>query len=404
MKKKINSLLHITHIDSDAVGCALVDEFIFPTKSLDKKGRVYVKAGATYADKVILSELFQSKFSSIEEAIECVKKEQEYHEYPYYHAYDMLLVSDHDISIEMADFLNNYMELVKNTEHEFQVFLIDHHSHGLVNQLHDKYDWVYLTKDKYESACSFMLSKYVRSVLYAYSQIDEDYFVGYAEYRCLEILIRLIAFYDTFTYKDEPENYNNFLDIFRGTSNIYGADYIGNVIRYKDNIGVVVDELISYYFQNFDENFKHKNDISSEFIEKKIMPSEFTYINQSIVPTIYKKYLKDIEKKARVVNFRAFDEEHKCVVFLSCRGDNISDACYDIIKSYPNISMAMVIFPESKEISLRSDGSIDVSKIAYSLKGGGHPKAAGFHATTGVVLYLINSYYQGEELLKYVKI
>lgn len=404
MTKKINSLLHITHNDSDAVGCALVDGFIFPSRTLDKKARVYVAAGAEYADKVILAELFHSKFSSIKEARECIRKEQENFGYSYYHNYDMLLISDHDVSIEMADFLNEYMSSTINTEHEFHVFLIDHHSHKLINELYDKYDWIYLTRDKHQSACSFMLSKYVSSVLFQYSQIEENHFVGYDEYKCLEILIRLIAFYDTFSYKDDPVLYDDYLNIFRGSSVIYKADYIANVIHYKDNVSVVVDELESYYFQYFDENYNHKTEFGSDFVKKKIMPFDFHYINQSIIPTVYRKNLKDIEKKAKVVNFNAFGETCRCVIFLSCRGDNISDSCYDIIKRYPAISMAMVIFPESEEISLRSDGTIDVSKVACSLKGGGHPKAAGFHANTEVMLYLINSYYHGEELTKYVKI
>lgn len=407
MAKKINSLLHVTHNDSDAVGCALVEEFIFPTKTLDKKSRIYVAAGAANADKVILSELFQVKFSYIEEAREYIRSEKEEHDYRCQHAYDMLLISDHDISKEMADFLNEYMESMRNTENEFQVFLVDHHSHALINELQDKYDWVYVTHYTHESACSFMLSKYVKSVLYEYSHIDEDFFKGFPEFKCLSILVRLIAFYDTFTYKDEPEVYNRFLEIFKGTPNIYGAEYIANVIRYKNFVSDVVDDLIDYYFQYFEFNndgIKYKSAYGGEFISTKIMPQDFTYINRSIVPTVYKKYLSDIEKKAKVINFHAFGQQHNCVVFLSCRGDNISDACYDIINSHPAISMAMVIFPESKEISLRSNGSIDVSKIAYSLKGGGHPKAAGFHANNETMLYLIDVYYRGEDLSKYAVI
>ena len=73
------------------------------------------------------------------------------------------------------------------------------------------------------------------------------------------------------------------------------------------------------------------------------------------------------------------DSQNRNVAFFVTSGANASEACHQLLESDKSFDYAVAINPQYDKIDLRSreDGP-DVSKIAQSFNGGGHPHAAGF--------------------------
>lgn len=439
-------LLHITHDDSDAIGCALVEELFFPEKFMETKTLVTVNAGAKYADEVILRDLLHLDDDSFiheiynihndlptEIAIETIFDNMYRFVTSNYRNsnidYDLLIISDHDVSQEMAFFLNIFMlvyaKALENKEFddcddqvEFEVLMFDHHKSAYT--LFYDYDWVYMPEPgvKDFSACFVMynskeilMSKSPLQLLPTASctvSIDGKTMLGLnqKEIDALEKVVWLISYYDTFAYKKEKTSYENMLKNFFPDGDIYTADYVSNALEVY-SFDDVLKELKYWYTQNLMyvknnetgamEIVRCDKTSDNYFFEKGyIFPPKIEFINENVIKEQKFHLFQDIYLKARIIKFGYENNLHDCVVFLSCRGDYVSEEMFDLISKNDNIHIGIIIFPESKEISLRSDGTVDVQKIAREFGGGGHQEAAGFHVDTDQMLMLLKTYYSGE--------
>lgn len=434
-----HSILHITHNDSDAIGCALIEELLYPKEVMEYKNLVVVEAGASYADKVIITELLGLELSfmkSIKEFYESKDLESkkflfireliETHFSEGKLKYDFLLISDHNISEEMAYFLDYlkrdllvYMDQSTNPI-TFDLMLFDHHDSA--RDL-EKYSWVYMPPYvlnegfRNVSACHLMytkmnmIGKYSPITLHSASMMvnvsDVNQMgLSMSEMQSLWKVILLISYYDTFSYKEEKELYEKMLSDNFPIGTNYSADYVSNALEIYE-FQKVLDDLVSWYKENIryinhSDSFPSiERDMKHSFSDGKIFPPDIEFINEKVVKEIkFKNYL-DIYRKARVIKFVFEGFLYDCVVFISCRGDYVSEEMYELIHSNEKIHMGIIIFPESMEISLRSDGTVNVSEIAVSLGGGGHVKASGFHANKETIMFLMATYYSGEFLWKY---
>lgn len=61
-----------------------------------------------------------------------------------------------------------------------------------------------------------------------------------------------------------------------------------------------------------------------------------------------------------------------------------SQAAHQLYGKLPPIALVVTAHPDGFAVSIRSDGSVDVSKIAEKYHGGGHPAASGFFIRNGV--------------------
>jgi len=60
-----------------------------------------------------------------------------------------------------------------------------------------------------------------------------------------------------------------------------------------------------------------------------------------------------------------------------------SYVCHQLYKKLPPIAIVVTAHPDGFGVSIRSDGSVDVSKIAEKYGGGGHPGSSGFFIPNG---------------------
>lgn len=119
-----------------------------------------------------------------------------------------------------------------------------------------------------------------------------------------------------------------------------------------------------------DNNFKNWNKFS-KIIEK---PSEFKKIvKQGKELLKYQKYLvEQIISKATLVEF----EGYKVMAVNS--SILISEVGNALCQKHPPFSIIWSENGKKKRVSLRSDGSVNVSSIAEKYNGGGHRRAASF--------------------------
>jgi oligoribonuclease NrnB/cAMP/cGMP phosphodiesterase (DHH superfamily) len=60
-----------------------------------------------------------------------------------------------------------------------------------------------------------------------------------------------------------------------------------------------------------------------------------------------------------------------------------SYVCHQLIVKLPPIALVVTAHPDGFGVSIRGDGSVDVSKIAEKYGGGGHPNSSGFFIRNG---------------------
>lgn len=133
-------------------------------------------------------------------------------------------------------------------------------------------------------------------------------------------------------------------------------------LPHSREINIVIDLL--------ENNFKKWNKFSKD-LEK---PSKFKEVVKKGKQLLeYQKYLiNDITSKAVLVEFEGYKVMAVNTPIL------ISEVGNALCKKYPPFSIIWSVNGKKKKISLRSDGTLDVSKIAEKYGGGGHRGAASF--------------------------
>lgn len=100
--------------------------------------------------------------------------------------------------------------------------------------------------------------------------------------------------------------------------------------------------------------------------------------------SIYTEYFEKIShlcvEAAKKVRFEGFDCYFATVLpSITMR----SYVCHQLYTKLPPIALSVTAHPDGFGVSIRSDGSVDVSKIAEKYGGGGHPGSSGFFIQNG---------------------
>ncbi|MGC8880661.1 MAG: DHH family phosphoesterase [Minisyncoccia bacterium] len=133
-------------------------------------------------------------------------------------------------------------------------------------------------------------------------------------------------------------------------------------LSHSREINIVIDLLEN----NFEKWYKFIKDL-----EKPLKFKELIKKGKQMLE--YQQYLiKDIVSKAVLVEF----EKYKVKAVNS--SVLISEVGNELVKKYPPFALIWSVKGKKKTISLRSDGTVDVSKIAEKYGGGGHRGAASF--------------------------
>jgi len=353
-------ILHITHNDADALGCALVLDFfskdeMSPSFTNEEIKHYFCAIGKQ--DETLLNALDEYQ--------------NDIHE---------IIISDISISKETV---SKVMEFLEN-HHHVTLRNYDHHN---TNPNKDE-EWCFVREEvggHKISACKIMFN--IFNMVYKVSPIDMRRFESYVS---LLYIVERISAYDTWEWKNNPYKY-------------VVPDINDTEIKIEEDFTTVLIQMLG--IESTYELFKNRAYTNIPYETKGLMDPVELY-GKELTSLYFAKKRKDKEdvdnalKNVRVI--RNCDEFNNLniAIFIQDRG-NPSIIGNRIVTEYPDIDLVVILFINSKTISLRSDESkVDCSTIAKERGGGGHPAAAGFKATddTEIAKY-INLYFSTKEYL-----
>lgn len=331
----MGKILHITHDDADALGCALVAEFI-PEIYQD----VYFN-NVRDADNAINEALGENLDNPNE--------------------YEKILITDISISDEMAEKLDKL---------DIEVELIDHHK---TNKLNEKYSWA-TVESEYEivpsSASGIIYREYLSEIPLKLA-------------KALKPFIMMIERYDTWEWKNHPQQSLYFS----------GKEEYINILVRKLGVKFTFD-LLKVYILNCSENIIMSD---NERKIENLFP-EFAYnmiMNEIKTRTkILDEFGKEVVKLS--LTCITIKRTYSCRLFLS---NNLytNEKLSKIYTEDPTCDIAISLDPVNLTVSLRAsnDNDIDVSEVAKEFgHGGGHKKAAGAKISIRRCASLISKYYR----------
>jgi len=126
----------------------------------------------------------------------------------------------------------------------------------------------------------------------------------------------------------------------------------------------------------YDYNFEIWDKISSD-IENSEKLKEYLSKGE-IINTYVKRVADDLVKHAQKIDFEGYE-----VYAINAHHPIKSFAVVTLREKYPPFAIAWFQEGDMIHVSLRSDGSIDVSELVQKYGGGGHKAAAGFNFPAG---------------------
>ena len=366
----MENVIHITHNDSDAIGCALLARLVYG-KEVETH---FCPIGQT-PDKI--ADDVMRKFYASDDS-----------------AYMTLIISDISVSSETADEL---IEMMEDSDNRFTVISYDHHRS---NPNIGKTGFYVSEKDctgTPASAARLMYNRYMLSQQHSLMPVNDTRFNV-----ALNILIDQISRYDTWEWKNHPLPIDNITDLRIAGYKLSQIREVGlnpNVILSEDlvpamiqiyGIESVYEDLVEYYIHLRDD--KMDTDTTGYYPE-----------NWDDTYQLYQKLVtKDKEywlRKARVF-------QHGEYIVAGVAADNLinsSDVANAIYTAYEDIDIVYLLYPGSLQIGFRTaKDTIDLSRYASRLyHGGGHQKASGSRMTDDDMRDIMMLYWGGEPLYRF---
>lgn len=336
--------LLITHNDMDAAGCAIVSSLL--------------------TDECYVSIDFTIEYcpaSGADDALERYKSNIENGEYDY------IFIADISISEKMAYFLDNTQK-----EKSFTLGLFDHHKS---NKLGINFDWYYVNTDNV-SACWIMYQKLIELNFDYTNKYHDKIKITLSETKIdyTRWLMKSISRYDTWCWKTRPSSIQYFEKEFANICKFIGTE------RFYE---VMSDFILS----SSDKSLKLNN-----------MPSNFIYLSK-VLKEKESDVISNIKNKLDNIRTTVIDG-YKCALLMDTSSNLIySNDILQEVYQQPNIDIAIMLYPESRTISLRTNhDEIDLSSwTAKMFGGGGHPKAAGAKLSSSKFIEIMNTYYKSKE-------
>lgn len=386
MKYHVNKdqILHITHNDSDAVGCALVVEYYIKQEKYKTDDKRYLYLPVHNFNSVISA---KEKIQLLNNVLSCLvwnddaKYDNEttisadalkqFKELTLGYNYDdmgllelpgKIMVTDLAIDITLMDTL---AKLCKQFEIEF--LYVDHHTSNLNNHSPWKFFHIEATDENNipRSACKYLYDLIIDK-LYN-TEIIHNFDAFYK-------IINDISRYDTWLWKTDPdegdENHTTIL-----INEIGSVSEAFNEIRYQ----LLMQENITTSLQDI-ERF-------STLIE----------CNLNRKDQVIKKYLKntvyDLGYNLGFNNRALTTVKFALVVLPDNFGNDIMEAIYT--SKDQKVDVVIGLYPATRSLSFRRAyySSIDVSKIASIYGGGGHAAAAGATLDSESFIRFLKYYY-----------
>lgn len=364
-------IFHLTHTDGDAVGCALVIEYLY--KVLYNEN---IKVLNTY---YVGNGLIDKKINEI------INNEEEYwdDEDKYFNT---LIISDNSCSLEM-------WEKLGECKYFDQIFMFDHHKTNPVGQGIYKNNMVcIMSQHEYVSAAELMFDWFLYSYAHELKGCDTP---SFNTLKKLENAIKDISRYDTWAWKKDPRDpVSPPLSYFSALSEDEDPKYQENVIASScSELGLekttqIIWEWISseyYPLHLTDEEFK-----DSKFYYPPALYTIFDTVNNRM-----KRANSNIDKFV-VLWSQTFNNISKPYHVACFIGNNDRRQVADLLltKFNAEIDLVIMLFVETRTLSFRTNKpNIDVSRIAMSYGGGGHREAAGAKVNSAIFLDYLAVYY-----------
>ncbi len=99
----------------------------------------------------------------------------------------------------------------------------------------------------------------------------------------------------------------------------------------------------------------------------------------------YQEYFDSLVEHSVNAAKKVSFEGYTCY-FATTHGSMRSQVAHALYEKLPPIALVVTAHPDGFAVSIRSDETVDVTKIAAKFNGGGHPAASGFFIRNGVTM------------------
>ena len=375
-----NYLVHITHNDADAIGCALVvDKYAAQKRRCDFVERRDYQVNHKFFSVSFANDVLDLITNTLLSLIEyntnndsSVINEDDLNDYKTYlfgtdiYAQvdpvcipDAIFITDLSIKSSILDKLETVSKYFK-----IKLIYVDHHETSVINN--QKYDWCYVeTVDndgKPRAACKLFMDRFI------FDKSDEWCF----KYDSLHDLINDISRYDTWLWKTEPKTYP-VEDYTKVLINAYGSAWSAY-------------EHISVMFKYVTEDLRDVPEFDAYIVSDRIKRK--SYFNRYLPNTVYcMGYELGFNDPLYATSYFAL------IILPENYGNDIMEEIYT--KSERDIDVVIGLYPSSRSISLRRGfkSNIDLSALASKYGGGGHVAAAGASCDTETFMKFLTKYY-----------
>ena len=311
-------LFHLSHTDLDGYGCQMVTQHYFDNANF---------YNSNYGKEI------DERFHQILLDMETIGAKK-----------NIILITDLNLTVEQCHYFEKELQ---NASQEAKLLLLDHHKSG--QDCFEEYPWYYLDTER----CA--------------TKITYDFFASiYGADTEMATLVNVINAVDIWLSDDPYFELGkvclglvaNAKEINRIMFEKANNDYIFNLLKQvqpyldQENPHIVLDEAIHGLKKNYFRGDK-ADDTLSNLISAKMVELLGRYKNKMSIE--YQGY-------KGIVSFNI---------------GNVSVIGNDFLVANPNYDFFMDV-TSRKTVSFRSNGKVDVSKIAKKLAGGGgHPNASG---------------------------
>lgn len=407
MKCKVgfSGALHITHNDSDGIGCGLITHYIeernieapwCSTKvpfSKDQTEFMAIPTAIKTITSVIKTFLEIMDGKDIEDLDKDIIKKYVRVSKWYTPGYDfamlpaVIYVSDLPVNEELIQLINKYLEYNSKTaivdDTDKRLLWFDHHE-STKKYIDPKYgisDWFIHSEKEYPGkniSAAKLMARYFED---RYLDVLRDPPTKAAMY-VFDNLVVDISRYDTWEWRKKPRSYDDdectewrtqaLISAYKNPYIVF--DKIVECIDSGKMLSNYEEFLFVYYFR----------DIA---LESAIFGAKKTYRRVK---------LADIDPE----KFADMDYNVALMIADSPYGSLVMESIYN---NDPDIDIVISIYPTSKNISFRCNFNredIHVNEIAERIGGGGHPAAAGANVSKETILHMFDLYYSTEPASK----
>lgn len=343
-------IIHFTHIDSDAVGCAV---------SLN-----------TFSDNI--EETIYCETTKAQEQLDKFLSENSYPSEYYVAVFSDIGFTDIEEIKESVGFFK-------------RVYFIDHHK---TNKMMDEE-----VRNSFPENCYFLMKTEINDkmvsaayllglLVYNYNKdVDEKILTEWMDF------LFEISNYDTYNFKnrdDLPRSFNE--------------DVTSNVISAKKWVeaGTELPDLLKEISDMFSRNiFSGTYRYTLPNLTQCFLTSFLIHRVSSL--KLFTKNIRTVEFDDSIPELSGF--KTNIIAVDKCE---FSNSLFEVMyKSGVNSNNALILFKENKVVSFRSAiGGMDVSRLAVNLGGGGHEHAAGAHLDNNEDLFnkILTVYEEAPEL------